>query len=67
MAHAELRLPSIFSDHMVLQRDMPVTVWGWSEPGSRIAVNLKQNTSDQGRWVEAYATSDVDGRNPKYL
>ena len=62
MAHAELRLPSIFSDHMVLQRDMPVRVWGWSEPGSRIAVNLKQSTSDQGKWVEAYATSDVDGR-----
>jgi len=62
MAHAELRLPSIFSDHMVLQRDMPVRVWGWSEPGSRIAVNLKQSTSDQGRWAEAYATSDVDGR-----
>jgi len=62
MAHAELRLPSIFSDHMVLQRDMPVQVWGWSDPGSRIAVSLKQRKSGLPSLVAAYATADTEGR-----
>jgi hypothetical protein len=26
---AELKLATLFSNHMVLQRDMPVPVWGW--------------------------------------
>ncbi len=26
---AEVEPANIFADHMVLQRDMPVTVWGW--------------------------------------
>ena len=25
---AQVKLPSIFSDHMVLQRDKPIAVWG---------------------------------------
>ncbi len=25
-----LRLPTIFGDHMVLQRDLPVVIWGWA-------------------------------------
>ena len=60
--HAELKLPSVFSDHMVVQRDMPIQVWGWADPGSRIAVNLKQTQSGPPRFVEAYATSDAEGR-----
>jgi sialate O-acetylesterase len=62
MAHAELRLPSIFSDHMVIQRNMPVEVWGWADPGSRVAVSLKQMKQGLPRMVDAYGTSDEDGR-----
>ncbi|MFN7290437.1 MAG: sialate O-acetylesterase [Pirellula sp.] len=38
--HAEVRLPAIFSDHMVLQRDRPLNIWGWGEPGENVRVSL---------------------------
>ncbi|MDG2030595.1 MAG: sialate O-acetylesterase [Phycisphaerales bacterium] len=37
---ADITMPSVFSDHMVLQRDLPLEIWGTAEPGSRIRVNL---------------------------
>lgn len=33
-----LEMPAVFSDHMVLQRDMPVRVWGTGNPGSDVEV-----------------------------
>ena len=39
-ARAELRFANIFNDHMVLQQDKPIHVWGWAEPGRRITVTL---------------------------
>ena len=39
-ASAELRLPAIFSDHMILQRGTPAPVWGWSDAGSRVTVRF---------------------------
>ncbi len=35
-----LELPSIFSDHMILQREQPVPVWGRAEPGSTVTVEF---------------------------
>jgi lysophospholipase L1-like esterase len=32
---AEWKLPSIFSDHLVLQCDKAVPLWGWADAGSR--------------------------------
>jgi len=34
----EARLPGILSSHMVLQRDRPIHVWGWAEPGEKVTV-----------------------------
>ena len=31
-AAAEVKLPAVFGDHMVLQQNVPVTVWGWADP-----------------------------------
>ena len=52
-----LQIPSFFSDHIVLQRDMPVKVWGHSQPGSQVAVTLLNTrveqttiTLDDGSW-----------------
>jgi sialate O-acetylesterase len=55
IASAEVRLPHLLSSHMVLQRDRPIHVWGWSEPGEEITVSLnaatQRTTGDQlGRW-----------------
>ena len=53
---AEVKLPAVFGDHMVLQRSSAVTVWGWAEPAEKITV--------KGSWqgsLEASATTDKDG------
>ncbi|RZU41504.1 sialate O-acetylesterase [Edaphobacter modestus] len=54
-AHAEVALPKIFSSHMVLQRDMPVHIWGTALPGEQVAVSFHGSsvsaTADRaGRW-----------------
>lgn len=36
----EVRLPYILSDNMVLQRRLPVNVWGWARPGERVSVTF---------------------------
>ena len=40
------RLGRLFSDHAVLQREMPVPVWGWTGPGTRVRVNLGPYTAE---------------------
>ena len=40
IAQAEIRLPALFSDHMVLQQGMPVPVWGWAEDGEVVTVQF---------------------------
>ncbi len=37
---AGLRLPALFSDGMVLQRDQKVAVWGWADPGAEVTVGF---------------------------
>jgi len=51
-AFADVRLPSIISDHMVLQKAAKVPVWGWADPGERVVVTLN------GQAVSATAGSD---------
>jgi sialate O-acetylesterase len=40
-AFSEVKLPSLVSNGMVLQRDMPVKIWGWANPGEKINVSFK--------------------------
>ena len=51
-----LSFAKIFTDHCVLQRDMPVPVWGWAEPKTQIQVHFadqrKTITSNEaGKWM----------------
>jgi len=39
-ALADVRLPNVFSDNMVLQRDKVIKVWGWAAPGEHVKVLL---------------------------
>ncbi len=41
---AELKLPALFSDKMVLQQGMDVPVWGWADPGAEISVTFAGQT-----------------------
>jgi sialate O-acetylesterase len=38
-AYARARLPAIFGSHMVLQRDKPIKIWGWADPGEKVFVS----------------------------
>ena len=54
-AMAAVKLPAAFSSHMVLQRDQPVPVWGWDDPGTKVTVSLAGKSAtavaaEDGRW-----------------
>ena len=44
-ASANVRLPKVFTDNMMLQRDLPVRVWGWADPGEAVSVTLAGNSA----------------------
>lgn len=53
---AEVKIASVFTNHMVLQRNAPVPVWGWAAKGEKITVQFnnqtKQTTADKtGKWM----------------
>lgn len=52
---ADLRLPAIFADNMVLQRERSNPVWGWSKSGDQVTVQVGEHTvagkaRNDGRW-----------------
>ena len=52
---AAVRLPHIFGDNMVLQRQKPARVWGWADKGEKVTVTFGGQTKaavagDDGRW-----------------
>jgi len=54
LATAEVKLPALFSDHMVLQADRADAVWGWASPGEKVSVSLAGQTKT--------ATAGADGK-----
>jgi sialate O-acetylesterase len=63
---AEPRLPHLFSDHMVLQRDSELRIWGWADPGESIEVSLagisRQTTADSAaHWSVALPALPAGG------
>jgi sialate O-acetylesterase len=49
-------LHPLFSDHMVLQRDVKVPIWGWATPGTKITVAFARQTKTaaagpDGKWM----------------
>ncbi|WP_044250674.1 sialate O-acetylesterase [Rhodopirellula sp. SWK7] len=77
VAFADVRLPSVFSDHMVLQQQQKLRIWGWADPGESVNVRFGENSAtaqpdESGRWqvelpaVDANATPQsliVQGNN----
>ncbi|MEM7311078.1 MAG: sialate O-acetylesterase [Planctomycetota bacterium] len=67
-AAAELRLPSVLGDHMVLQRETTTNVWGWAEPGEEVQVAVswadaaaRTKAGEDGTWSIAVATPEAGG------
>lgn len=52
---AELKLPAIFGDHMVLQQKQADPVWGWDTPGTQVTMTFAGQTKTAqadaaGKW-----------------
>ena len=43
-AFADIRLPAIIGDHMVLQQKQTNPIWGWDAPGTRVTVTFSGQT-----------------------
>ena len=62
----DVRLPAIFSDHMVLQRDQPIPVFGTADPGGEVVVMLGEaqaeaTADDEGRWQAELPAMEAGG------
>lgn len=53
---AEVRLPKLVSDGMVLQHETPVRIWGWANAGEKVTMSFNNQlfettTSAEGKWT----------------
>ncbi len=53
---AEVKLPGVLGNYMVLQRDMPIKIWGWAYPGEKVTVTfgeqkIKKKANAKGEWL----------------
>lgn len=65
-SQAQLSTAHIFGDHMVLQRNQDIPVWGWSDRGSKVSVSLNgqkvsTKTDAQGNWKIAFKPMEAGG------
>lgn len=67
MSMAEVSLPALFANDMVIQRNTQAPVWGWADPGEQVTVTASwggeaRATADQnGRWEVRLATPEAGG------
>ncbi|MHC4620026.1 MAG: sialate O-acetylesterase [Planctomycetota bacterium] len=57
---ADVSLPAVIGDNMVLQQDAEIPIWGWADPGERVEIEIRLRTQagsyatvadNNGRWV----------------
>ena len=65
---AQIKLPVIFDDHMVIQQQATVPIWGWAQPSQDITINMSWDTttvrtkSDNGTfWKTSLTTPPAGG------
>lgn len=54
-ARADVKLPALISDGMVLQQEMPAPLWGWADEGESVTVEIQNQkvstTAKDGKWT----------------
>lgn len=63
---AEVKLPALFTDHMVIQRDRPVHVWGMAKPGEEVSATFRGATMNTrantlGQWSVLLPPGEAGG------
>ncbi len=66
VGRADISLPEIFSDNMVLQQKSDVIIWGWAKTGEKISIKadwmenaITTQGSTQGTWKVTIQTPAV--------
>jgi len=67
LAWADVNLPKVLSSHMVLQRERPLPIWGWADPGEEVTVRLDEatasaKTDSKGDWKVVLPAVKADGK-----
>ncbi len=65
-AGAQIRLPRLISDGVVLQREQEINLWGWASPGERIRIEvagerLRARADGAGRWSATLPAQPAGG------
>ncbi len=66
-ASGDIRLPGFYNDHMVLQRNEEIPLWGWAAPGERVTVGIDNGntittvTGKNGKWQLKLASMPAGG------
>lgn len=63
-AGAKVKVPAIFSDHMVLQADAPVPVWGTADAGEKIAVRIGEQSKSAVAGADGHWRITLDPLKP---
>lgn len=63
---AQIKLARLFSDHVVLQRQKQIPVWGWAKPQESVTVTLagqtlKAKADTSGKWIVKFAPLEAGG------
>ena len=66
LAYAEVRVAGVFGNHMVLQRDASVPVWGWAERDEEVVVSIAEQeirtrADANGKWMVRLSPLDAGG------
>lgn len=68
LAKAEIKLPAIIADHMVLQQKSDAALWGWANPNEEIEINaswnnkaIKAKADGSGKWLIKVKTISAGG------
>ncbi len=64
---ADVKLPKVIDSHMVLQRDVPLRIWGFAEAGEQVTVQLgddvsKTKADENGKWLVELKPQKADGK-----
>src|SRR5690606_20309885 len=64
-AQADVTLPRVLNDGAVIQRDKPITIWGWADEGEAVTVTFagknKNTIAKDGSWSVKFPALKAGG------
>ncbi len=66
VGYSQVKVPRLIGDGMVLQREIPIRVWGWASPGEKVTVKFggetaSGETDDRGKWQVVLSPKKAGG------